>query len=225
MFAVLFEAHSRPDRRDAYAELARLLDGDLRENPGLVDHDLHRSVIRPGWMLSLSTWEDEKALVRWRTHPNHQLAQARGRNEIFVDYTVRTGELTRDTGTPDSGVLREQRFDETTAGAGNTVVLVGPMEPSCPPTTPDAGEIASRLGLDLEADGLTSWDVYEHVENPGMLLVRTVWRDQAAAADFESAAVFPGNPRIRRIRIVRYFSMYNRGEAPQYYPDHPDHPT
>ncbi|MBN9113544.1 MAG: antibiotic biosynthesis monooxygenase [Pseudonocardia sp.] len=221
MFAVLFEARARPDRRDAYPELATLLDGDLRQNTGLVDHDLHRSVIRPGWTLSLSTWEDEKALVRWRTHPNHQLAQATGRNDIFVDYTVRTGELTHDTGTPGSAKLREQRFDETASGAGSTVVLVGPTTLHPPSTTYDAGEIASHLGLDLEADGLTSWDVYEPVDSPGVLLARTVWRDQAAAAEFESVADVPGNPRIRRIRIVRYYSLYNRSEAPQYYPDHP----
>ncbi|ODU06218.1 MAG: hypothetical protein ABS81_05205 [Pseudonocardia sp. SCN 72-86] len=221
MFAVLFEAHARPERQDAYPQLTTLLDDNLRENTGLVDHELHRSVIRPGWMLSLSTWEDEKALVRWRTHPNHQLAQAKGRNEIFVDYTVRTGELTQDSGAPGDGRLREQRFDETASGAGTNVVLVGPLTPKHPPATYDASEIASHLGIDLEADGLTSWDVYEPVEDPGVLLARTVWRDQAAAAEFESAAVFPGNPRFRRIRIVRYYSMYNRTEAPQYYPDHP----
>ncbi|MGD9985948.1 antibiotic biosynthesis monooxygenase family protein [Pseudonocardia sp.] len=220
MFAVMFEAHPKPHRRDTYLELVTLLDDDLRATPGFLAHDRYRSLVRPGWVLSLSTWQDEKALVRWRTHPRHQLAQTTGRDEIFVDYTVRTGELTRDTSLPGGGVLAGQRFDGTAAGAGNTAVLVG-VPGVRHASTRDAGELAAHLGLDLDADGLTSWDVYEAVEAPGHVLLRTVWHDPAAAVTFESTAAFPGDPRVRRLRIIRWYSMYNREEAPQYYPVDP----
>lgn len=221
MFAVMFEAHPQPSRRETYLELATLLDTDLRQIPGFVDDDYYQCLSRVGWVLSLSTWENEKALVSWRTHPKHQLAQAKGRDEVFVDYTLRTGQLTRDTDLPVGCTLSEQRLDETVAGAGNTAVLVETKGDTPVPTTHDAVEMASHLGLDLDAAGLTSWDVYEAVLTPGHLLMRTVWHDQAAAEAFETTATFPGGTRLRRIRIIRFYSMYDRREAPQYYPDHP----
>ncbi|GAA0933380.1 antibiotic biosynthesis monooxygenase family protein [Pseudonocardia zijingensis] len=221
MFAVMFEAHPRPSRRDSYLELATLLSSDLHQTPGFVHDDHYLCVSRVGWILSLSAWRDEKALVRWRTHPKHQLAQTRGREDVFIDYTLRTGQLTRDTDLPEGCMLSEQRLDETVAGAGNTAVLVETSEATPVPTTLEALEIASFLGLDLDAHDLTSWDVYEAVTRPGRFLMRTVWRDQAAAESFETTATFPGGTRVRRIRIIRFYSMYDRREAPQYYPDYP----
>jgi heme-degrading monooxygenase HmoA len=221
MFAVMFEAHPQPSRWDTYLELATLLGTDLRQTPGFVDDDYYQCLSRVGWVLSLSTWEDEKALVSWRTHPNHQLAQAKGRDEVFIDNTLRTGQLTRDTDLPEGHMLSEQRLDETVAGAGNTAVLVDTTPATLVPTTHDAVEMAAHLGLDLNTDGLTSWDVYEAVLTPGHFLMRTVWRDEAAAEAFETTAAFPGGTRLRRIRIIRFYSMYDRREAPQYYPDYP----
>ncbi|OLS96905.1 hypothetical protein BJF90_43050 [Pseudonocardia sp. CNS-004] len=222
MFAVMFDAHPQPHRRDTYLELAMLLGTDLRQIPGFVDDDYYQCLSREGWMLSLSTWEDEKALVSWRIHPKHQLAQAKGRDELFVDYTLRTGQLTRDTHPPEGCALSEQRLDETVAGAGNTAVLVETTQATGPvPTTRDAVEMASHLGLDLDAAGLTSWDIYEATPTPGHFLMRTVWHDHAAAEAFETTATFPGGTRLRRIRIIRFYSMYDRREAPQYYPDYP----
>lgn len=220
MFAVMFEAHPQPSRMDAYLELATLLGADLRQVPGFVDDTYYQCLSRAGWLLSLSTWEDEKALVSWRTHPKHQLAQATGRDELFIDYTLRTGQLTHDTDAPE-GELREQRLDETVAGAGNTAVLVDMRRDTPGPATHDAVEMASHLGLDLDAPGLTSWDVYETAPTPGHVLMRTVWHDHSAAEAFEAATTFPSGARLRRIRIIRFYSMYDRREAPQYYPDLP----
>jgi heme-degrading monooxygenase HmoA len=68
MFAVLFEMNPRGDQREAYLELARMLRPELERIEGFVDSIRYRSLSRDGWILSLSTWESEKALVRWRTH-------------------------------------------------------------------------------------------------------------------------------------------------------------
>ncbi|GAA5141936.1 hypothetical protein GCM10023320_81660 [Pseudonocardia adelaidensis] len=221
MFAVMFEAHPQPSRRDTYLELATLLGTNLLQIPGFVDDDYYQCLSRVGWVLSLSIWRDEKALVRWRTHPKHQVAQAKGRDEVFIDYTLRIGQLTHDTDLPDGCMLSEQRLDETVAGAGNTAVLVDTSQATPVPTAHDPVEMASHLGLDLNADGLTSWDIYEAAMRPGHFLMRTVWHDQAAAEAFETTATFPDGTRLRRIRIIRFYSMYDRREAPQYYPDHP----
>jgi quinol monooxygenase YgiN len=68
MFCVLFEVHPKSDQRDAYLGFAKMLKPELEKIDGFVDNIRYRSLTREGWILSLSNWRDEKALVRWRTH-------------------------------------------------------------------------------------------------------------------------------------------------------------
>ncbi len=77
MFAVIFEVNPDPSRFTAYIEIAKSLRPELQAIDGFVENIRYRSLTRPGWLLSLSTWADEKALVRWRTRERHHLAQER----------------------------------------------------------------------------------------------------------------------------------------------------
>ena len=67
---------------------------------GFVDNIRYRSLTREGWILSLSNWRDEKSLVRWRTRAMHHDVQEKGRADVFRDYHLRVGQLTRDTRLP-----------------------------------------------------------------------------------------------------------------------------
>src|SRR6267154_3403102 len=117
-FSVLFEVN--PEKFDSYLGHARMLKPELEQIDGFVDNVRYRSLTRPGWLLSLSSWRDEKALVRWRTQAKHHGVQEKGRSEVFRDYHLRVGEVTRDTRLPRGQALREQRLDETEAGQGTT---------------------------------------------------------------------------------------------------------
>src|SRR5215471_16224455 len=101
MFAVLFEVHPKSEQWDAYLGYAAMLKPELEQIDGFVDNIRYRSLTREGWLLSLSSWRDEKALVRWRTRARHHDVQERGRGEVFLDYHLRVGQLTRDTNLPD----------------------------------------------------------------------------------------------------------------------------
>ena len=94
MFAVLFEVQPKSEKWDEYLGIAKMLKPELEAIDGFVENVRYRSLTRPGWLLSLSIWRDEKALVRWRTQAVHHGAQERGRFEIFGDYHLRVGELT-----------------------------------------------------------------------------------------------------------------------------------
>jgi quinol monooxygenase YgiN len=218
MLAAMPEAHPPPRQRQTCPDWATPPVTDLRQIPGFADDDYHQSVSREGWVLSLSTWEDEKALAARRTHPTHQ--QAKGRDEVFIDHTRRAGRLTRDTDLPEGCALSEQRLDETGADAGNTAVLVDTTQATPVPTTHEAVEMASHLDLDLDAAGLTDWDIHEAAPTPDHFLTRTAGHDQAAEA-FETTAAFPDGTRLRRIRITRFHSTYDRRAAPQHHPDYP----
>ena len=100
MFSVIFEALPNDGHKDDYLDLAEHLNSILEKIDGFVDNERVESKLRPGWVLSHSTWRDEKSVVRWRTQGEHHVAQGKGRFEIFRDYHLRVGDATSDTAPP-----------------------------------------------------------------------------------------------------------------------------
>src|ERR1700679_819927 len=100
MFAVIFEVKPRKERFDDYLALAKTLKPELERIDGFIDNERFGSKRIEGRILSLSTWRDEKAVIRWRTLGVHHEIQAKGRLEIFEDYHLRVGEITADTHIP-----------------------------------------------------------------------------------------------------------------------------
>jgi heme-degrading monooxygenase HmoA len=217
MFAVIFEVRPRNDQRDNYLGNAKMLRPELEQIDGFVDNIRYQSLTRDGWLLSLSNWRDEKAVVRWRTRVRHHEVQQRGRDEILMDYHLRVGQLTQDTQLPSACELREQRLDETQVGEGTFITLVAARstEQSLKNSEPLAR--ARTLGLNPEAPGLVSWDVFDAVLTPGDLILMLSWRSATEATRFESETHTA--LRLRHVRVVRDYGMYDRREAPQYYPD------
>jgi hypothetical protein len=52
-----------------------------------------------------------------------------------------------------------------------------------------------------------------------------VWRDLPAAEAFEKTAALDKDRRLRRVRVIRDYGMFDRREAPQFYPDASGAPT
>jgi len=222
MFSVLFEILPRTEQRDAYANIGGRLLPELEQVPGFVDNVLYKSLLREGWMLSLSTWRDEKSVVRWRTRALHHEAQDKGRAEILADYHLRIGEVTYDTDIPDGYQLHDQRLDETEVGAGTAVTLIDAKQVPEWVAAQNAHEIALYLGFDLNSYGdCVSWDVFEAIFTPGDIILLCSWKDQPSALEFAQYAMGPEDSRVRAARIVRDYTMVDRREAPQYFPDVP----
>ena len=106
MFSVLFEVHPKSDQWDAYLGFAKTLKPQLEQMDGFIDNIRYRSLTREGWLLSLSTLRDEKALVRWRMQEGHHTVQEAGRGQVFQDYHLRVGEVTQDSRPPSGHSLR-----------------------------------------------------------------------------------------------------------------------
>jgi len=224
MFSVIFEVHPKPEQWDGYLGLGRMLKPEVESIEGFIDNIRYRSLRREGWLLSLSIWRDEKALVRWRTQARHHLVQERGRSEIFLDYHLRIGELTADSRAPAGHALQQQRLDETQAGDATTVTLIDAKR--SPQWLAQSAEDAARsLGLRPHAPGLVAWDLFDAVLTPGDVILLLSWRDLGAAEAFERAASLPDGARLRRVRVVRDYGMFDRREAPQFYPDAPGRET
>jgi heme-degrading monooxygenase HmoA len=96
MFSVIFEVHPKKEQFDLYLALAKDLRPILQGIDGFVDNERFESARRPGWILSHSTWRDEKSVVRWRTvAKHHENSTARPRRRLsrlsFAGWRSRVG--------------------------------------------------------------------------------------------------------------------------------------
>lgn len=101
MITVLFEVELAPGRRDAYLGAAETLRPLLAGVDGFISIERFESLSRPGRLLSLSFWESEEAVQRWRTLDAHRAAQQAGRASIFADYRLTVAEVIRGYGLTD----------------------------------------------------------------------------------------------------------------------------
>jgi heme-degrading monooxygenase HmoA len=229
MFSVVFEVHPKTEKWDAYLGNAKMLRPELEKVDGFVDNIRYKSLTREGWILSLSGWRDEKSVVRWRTKMRHHIVQEKGRTEILSDYHLRVGQITADTRVPQGYRLQEQRLDETEVGEGTTLTLIDAKSPACSKFSQDdkagaagshfAEAAARRLGLPIHTEGMLGWDVFDAVLTPGDLMLLISWKTPGHAQDFQKIAKLPSDGRFRQVRVVRDYGMFDRREAPQYYPD------
>jgi heme-degrading monooxygenase HmoA len=227
MFVVLFEVQPKADRWDAYLGLAAWLRPELERIDGFIDNERFASQRTTGKLLSLSTWRDEKALIRWRTLAVHHGAQERGRTEIFADYHLRVGEVIADTqvhpversGTWEpSRALGQDRFDLTTAGP--PLASIVEVQPG---STPGAG--GALVDYDGAA-GLVDAERYASITtpDPDKMLVLAAWRDEQALTAWQANRPRPSTMapaatvRQRTVRVIRDYGLRDRYEAPQYYP-------
>jgi heme-degrading monooxygenase HmoA len=219
MFSVIFEVHPNPKQGDAYLSNAKMLRPELEQVDGFVDNIRYKSLTREGWIVSLSGWRDEKSVVRWRTSARHHMVQEKGRSEILLDYHLRVGQVTYDTNVPAGQTIEEQRLDETKVGSGTTVSLIDAKRPAALSNAASPSETAAYLGLDRSAPGLVDWDVYDAVLTPGDLILVTAWKTKADADAFGKSLKLPKGGRLRYVRVVRDYGMFDRREAPQFYPE------
>jgi len=216
MFSVIFEVLPKQERFNEYLAIAKQLKPILETIDGFVDNERFESRRRPGWLLSHSTWRDEKSVIRWRTTGEHHAMQAKGRDQILGDYHLRVGDVTVDTDAPRGAPVHEQRFDETEIGAAKFATLTE--------TTPHAdgtiGDPLAALHFNAMANGVLDHDVFASIYNPGKIALLVSWKDADAANCWTPLASKDIQTlRHRKIRIVRDYGMFDRREAPQFYPE------
>lgn len=192
MFAVIFEVNPRPEAWEQYLGHAASLRPELLGIDGFIANERYASLARPGWLVSLSTWRDEKALIRWRTHALHHDIQGKGRSAVFADYHLRVGEIVSDSAVTEA--LPQQRFDTTEVAAAKAVTVTEHALDTVPP--------------------LKDADAFDSITHPGRGLYLRSWDDVPSAQ--AGAANAPGRHLV--VRVIRDYGMFARTEAPQYFP-------
>jgi len=220
MFCVIFEVLPNEGRKDEYLELAKHLKPILETIDGFVDNERFESRLRPGWVLSHSTWRDEKSVVRWRTEGEHHVVQAKGRFQIFGDYHLRVGDVTADTDPPREAPILERRFDETEVGQAKLVTFTEITPRKGAAFTNQADLLPAHLGLDLANHAIAEHDVWASIYNPGKMALLVSWSDAKAGRLWTPRKVDGIETlRHRSVRVVRDYGRFDRREAPQYYDD------
>ena len=218
MFIVIFEVQPKKGLTQDYLDLAKQLKPKLEAIDGFIDNERFASQRAEGRVLSLSTWRDEKSVVRWRTHGEHHGVQEKGRFQVFENYRIRVGEITFDDVPPKGLSVREQRFDATEIGEAKSCTITEVSPRGDAGQGLDRGSLAKRL--DPGAEGLVDHELYESIYNPGKLAILASWRDDRVAAAWKPAPFDgAGAVRHRRVRVIRDYGMFERREAPQYYPE------
>lgn len=103
MIAVIFEVEPAGGAGQDYLEIAAGLRPLLDGIEGFVSVERFQSLTDPGKLVSLSFFEDEDAVRRWREVPEHRAAQSAGRQGVFTNYRLRVANVLRDYSLSDRG--------------------------------------------------------------------------------------------------------------------------
>ena len=98
MIAVIFEVFPADGKREKYLDLASALKPELSKIKGFISVERFQSLADPKKVLSLSFWENEQSIARWRNLEQHRNAQKAGRDFVFDDYRLRIAHVMRDYG-------------------------------------------------------------------------------------------------------------------------------
>jgi heme-degrading monooxygenase HmoA len=211
LFAVVFEVKPDPARKDEYLQIAAGLRPALEKIPGFLENERFRSSQREGYLLSLSLWDNEKAVVHWRTLEPHHAAQVRGREGVLEDYRIRVGEVTRVAGRFADRSVNWMRQDQTEIGQAKALTIIdGALA---------EGSSLNPLASTTHPQALDS-DVFQHLNTAERSAFLAGWRTQQDADNFAEAAIRSNDAgaNIYAIRIVRDYSLKDRREAPTYFP-------
>lgn len=98
MIAVIFEVTPKEGMMGPYLDMAARMKEHLEGFDGFISVERFESLTTPGKLLSLSFWEDEEAVQRWRKLTAHRGAQEMGRQRFFEGYRLRVSHVLRDYG-------------------------------------------------------------------------------------------------------------------------------
>ena len=88
MVLVLFEVTVKEEGVEAYLALAASLKKELECADGFIRSERFKSLVNEGKILSLSVWESEEAVEKWRNFAQHRMSQRQGHDSLFESYTL-----------------------------------------------------------------------------------------------------------------------------------------
>jgi heme-degrading monooxygenase HmoA len=203
MIGLFFEVQTRPGHRDQYLDLAASLKPALEATGGCLTIERFQSLSREDLLLSHQIWQDEAALTAWRVHGQHHRVQELGRERVFADYRIRIAQVIHEA-RPGQSVWRPERRTPYNDPARRQPTYVLTAESK-----------NARLPVETEWRG----DAFASVYREGQFAHLIDLPDPESGIAF-GARLFadPTVEYFRVFEVMRDYGMYERAEAPQYYP-------
>ena len=203
MISQFFEVQIKEGQVDRYLNLAASLKPSLEAMGGCLFLDRFKSLTRKNLLLSYQIWLDEGSMIAWRVDAKHHTVQETGREQVFADYRIRIAQ-----------VVHEERSEKLAWRPERLSPYNDPKRR--PPTFVVASESRNR-----ELSVGTSWkrDVFESVYRPGIFAHLVDVPSSDAGVGFGRQLLADSTTDYFRVfEVMRDYGMFNRAEAPQYYP-------
>ncbi len=93
---VLFEVTPKKEIFTEYLLEAQELLPTLEDYQGLIRAERFTAVSNEEKILSMSVWENEEYINKWRNDLTHRMKQSKGMNELFVSYRITVADSVRE---------------------------------------------------------------------------------------------------------------------------------
>ena len=203
MLSLFFEVAIKPGRIDQYLNLAASLKPELEAMGGCLFLDRFKNLSRDNLILSYQIWQDEGSLTAWRVQAHHHEVQTLGRDKVFSDYRIRVAQ-----------VIFEARCGQPVWQAEQRSLYNDPKRR--PPTYLLATESKNK-----ELPVASDWrsEAFASVSREGQYAhLIELPNHQSGVALAPRLFDEPSTDYIRIVEVTRDYGMYDRTEAPQFYP-------
>lgn len=95
-YAVIFSSR-RTEGDNGYSEMAEKMLDLASQQPGFLGVESARAT--DGFGITVSYWDSEEAIRRWKQNAEHLMAQEKGKRTWYQDYTLRVAKVEREYGT------------------------------------------------------------------------------------------------------------------------------
>ncbi len=92
-FVVIFTSLLQLENQEEYNAYADQMEALVKAQKGYLGHLSFRN--EEGLGLTLSYWENEEAILRWKREAVHQKAQEAGKNKFYLNYTLEIAQIKR----------------------------------------------------------------------------------------------------------------------------------
>lgn len=199
MQALFFEVKPRDGHEQHYFDRAAALRPRLAQQDGLLFIDRYKSLGRPDVILSHSHWRDEASLARWRVDEAHHKTQDAGRNIHFEDYRLRISHVLYYSvrGEPATAWTCDGAYTDPSSRKFRYLAIIGAEKMPYG----DGGEDFQSVNFE---------DCFVTVIEPNS--------DQSGRDLIEEAEGCKRVTSVLLSMVSRDYGMYDRDEAPQYFP-------
>jgi heme-degrading monooxygenase HmoA len=203
MISQFFEIQVKDGHVNTYMELAASLKPTLDAMGGCLFIDRFKSLTRENLLLSYQIWQDEGSMTAWRVNADHHKVQVTGRTKVFSDYRIRI-----------SQVIHEAR-------PGKPIWQPERRTPYNDPARRRPTYVMASESKKAELPVTTQWqhDSFESMYRPGYFAHLVDLPDYQSGLDLGPRLFAdPTTEYFRIFEVMRDYGMYDRTEAPQYYP-------